>query len=70
MKEAAMAEDITLTSTEAAYVLGAVQFMLERGGLEDRDRAVYELLKCRLASELDLSTDVLRRLDLLTYGRA
>lgn len=59
-----MSDSTILTGLEAVYALAAIQIVLERGGLDPRDRAAYDKLKRKLASRMRLDPDVAARLAL------
>lgn len=59
-----MSDSTILTGPEAVYALAAIQIVLERGGLDPRDRAAYDKLKRKLASRMRLDPDVAARLAL------
>lgn len=55
----------TLTSIEAAYVVGALRIALDENGsrLEDRDREIMTSVMLRLAAPMDLCESVRTRID-------
>jgi len=65
-----VSKPVTLTSTEAAYALAAVQLKLEAGVADEPDRVAYQMLKHKLAENMELAEDTRLRLGLTISGRA
>jgi hypothetical protein len=53
----------TLSQTEAAYVVGALRIMYETASLNERDQIIVTGLIDKLAAPMNLSADVIARLN-------